>query len=317
MNYMARQITRTSIIGLLSAALLATAGCGGASAKGYAPTVGVGENGYAMFSDPNHIALKTKIARKIIPYDYRYDPVLRADLKAWMDAAEVAGVEPHIAFNHSLRYPTKLPSVSNFQKSLKYLKKNYPELKTFTPWNEANHRSQPTKNYPTRAAQFYNASRKICRNCTIVAADVLDQSNMLPWIATFRKTAYKPKRWGLHSYIDANRNRSYRNSNTKKFVDAVPGDVWLTEVGGIVALGTAYSPNVSRAAQGVRASLKLSLGDRRIKRVYLYSWYGTSQAKRRPYLWDSGLTDVKGKPRPAYYALRSWLKSHPSALVKK
>ncbi len=317
MKYMTRQITRTSVIGLLAVALLATAGCGSASAKNYAPTVGIGENGYAMFTDPNYVSLKTKIARKIIPYDYRYDPVQRADLKAWMEAAKAAGVEPNIAFNRSLRYPTKLPSVSNFQKSLKYLRKDYPELKTFTPWNEANHRSQPTKNYPRRAAQFYNAARKICTNCKIVAADVLDQPNMLPWIAAFRKTAYKPKRWGLHSYIDANRNRSYRNSNTRKFVKAVPGEVWLTEVGGIVALGSVYSPNVSRAAQGVRASLKLSLGDRRIKRVYLYSWYGTDQLKRKPYLWDSGLTDVAGKPRPAYFALRSWLKSHPSSLVKK
>lgn len=314
---MTRQITRTSILGLLTAAILATAGIGIASAKGYAPTVGIGENGYAMFSDPNHTALKMKTARKIVPYDFRYDPVLREDLKTWMAAAKTARVEPHIAFNHSLKYPKKLPSVSNFKAALKYLKKNYPELKTFTPWNEANHRSQPTKNYPKRAAEFYNVARKNCRNCKIVAADVLDQSNMLPWIKTFRKTAYKPKRWGLHSYIDANRNRSYRNSNTRKFVKAVSGEVWLTEVGGIVALGSAYSPNVNRAAQGVRASLKLSLGDRRIKRVYLYSWYGTSQLKRKPYLWDSGLTDVAGKPRPAYYALRSWLKSHPSALIKK
>ena len=317
MRYMTRQITRTSILGLLTAAILATAGIGIASAKGYAPTVGIGENGYAMFSDPNHTALKMKTARKIVPYDFRYDPVLREDLKTWMAAAKTARVEPHIAFNHSLKYPKKLPSVSNFKAALKYLKKNYPELKTFTPWNEANHRSQPTKNYPKRAAEFYNVARKNCRNCKIVAADVLDQSNMLPWIKTFRKTAYKPKRWGLHSYIDANRNRSYRNSNTRKFVKAVSGEVWLTEVGGIVALGSAYSPNVNRAAQGVRASLKLSLGDRRIKRVYLYSWYGTSQLKRKPYLWDSGLTDVAGKPRPAYYALRSWLKSHPSALIKK
>ncbi|MGH2959454.1 MAG: hypothetical protein ACRDKE_07595, partial [Solirubrobacterales bacterium] len=133
----------------------------------------------------------------------------------------------------------------------------------------------------------------------------------------FRKTAYKPSRWGLHSYFDAQRNRAYRNSNTKKFVDSVPGEVWLTEVGGIVALGRIYSYSESRAAQGVKATLRMSLGDRRIKRVYLYSWFGTSQKKRKPYLWDSGLSDASGKPRPAYFALRSWLKAHPQALIKK
>lgn len=317
MNYMTRQITRTSLIGLLAAALLATAGCGGASAKGFTPTVGIGDNGAIMFADPDFTALKTKISRKIIPYDFYHHADQRAGLKAWMDAAKVAGVEPNIAFNHSDRYPKKLPSVSNFVKSLKYLKKNYPQLKTFTPWNEANHRSQPTKNYPKRAAQFYNAARKYCNNCKIVAADVLDQDNMLPWVKEFRKTAINPKRWGLHSYIDANRNRSYRNSNTKKFVKAVPGEVWLTEVGGIVALGNVYSYSESRGALGVKTTLKLAQGDRRIKRVYLYSWYGTPQEKRKPYLWDSGLTDSAGVPRPAYYALRSWLKSNPNALKIK
>jgi hypothetical protein len=302
---------------VLAATLLATAGCGGASGASYAPTVGIGDNGATMFQDPDYASLKTKISRKIIPYDFYHHADQRAGLKAWMEAAEAAGVEPNIAFNHSDRYPTKLPSVANFQRSLKYLKKNYPELRVFTPWNEANHRSQPTKLYPKRAAQFYNASRKICTNCKIVAADVLDQDNMLPWIAEFRKTAYKPKIWGLHSYIDGQRNRAYRNSNTKKFVDAVPGQVWLTEVGGIVALGSIYSYSESRAAQSTKATLRLALGDRRIRRAYLYSWYGTFQKHRKPYLWDSGLADASGKPRPAFFALRSWLKAHPNALVKK
>ncbi|MBJ7457618.1 MAG: hypothetical protein JHD02_00375 [Thermoleophilaceae bacterium] len=314
---MTRQITRTFMVGALAVSVLATAGCGGATAATYAPTVGIGDNSHQMFLDADHRSLKTKIARKIIPYDFRHHKHERDSLDAWMKAARAAGVEPHIAFNHSVNYPTKLPSVSNFQASLRHLKKNYPELRVFTPWNEANHRSQPTKTNPARAAQYYNAARRICTDCKIVAADVLDQANMLPWIATFRKTAYKPKIWGLHSYVDAQRNRAYRNSNTRKFVNAVPGEVWLTEVGGIVALGRVYSYSESRAAQGVKATLKLSLGDRRIKRVYLYSWFGTSQPHRKPYLWDSGLASWDGKPRPGFFALRSWLKSHPSALVKK
>ncbi|MBJ7354900.1 MAG: hypothetical protein JHC98_08750 [Thermoleophilaceae bacterium] len=313
---MTRQISRTSMIGALAAIVLATAGCGGATAASYSPTVGIGDNSHNLFQNADYAALKTKIARKIIPYDFYHHAVERDALRAWMNNAKAAGVEPNIAFNHSDRYPTKLPSVSNFRASLRYLRKNYPELRVFTPWNEANHRSQPTKNYPKRAAQYYNAARRICTNCKIVAADVLDQDNMLPWITEFRKTAYKPKIWGLHSYVDAQRNRSYRNSNTKRFVAAVPGEVWLTEVGGIVALGNVYSYSERRAAQGVRATLKLALGDRRIKRVYLYSWFGTNQRHRKPYLWDSGLASWDGKPRPAYFALRGWLKSHPNALKK-
>jgi hypothetical protein len=303
------------MVAALAAVLLATTGCGGAVAS--TPTVGIGDNGPMLFQDPDYLALNTKISRKIIPYDFYHHSAERANLKAWMAGARAAGVEPLIAFNRSESNPTKLPSVSNFEASLRYLKKNYPELRAFSPWNEANHRSQPTKNNPTRAAQYYNASRKICKNCKIVAADVLDQSNMLPWIATFRKTAIKPKLWGLHSYTDANHNRSYAHSVTKKFVNAVPGDIWLTEVGGIISLGTAYSYSESRASQGVKNTLKLASSTSRIKRVYLYSWFGTDQPHRKPYLWDSGLASVGGVPRPAYFALRSWLKSHPSALIKK
>jgi hypothetical protein len=311
---MTRQITRSSLIGILAAAALATAGCGAASAA--TPKVGIGDNGATMFADPNYTSLKTKIARKIIPYDFYHHAAERDALRAWMTAAKTAGVEPNIAFNHSDRYPTKLPSVSNFEASLRYLRKNYPELRVFTPWNEANHRSQPTKNNPKRAAQFYNAARKICTNCKIVAADVLDQTNMLPWVTTFRQTAVKPKIWGLHSYTDANHNRSYAHSVTKKFVDAVPGEIWLTEVGGIVALGSAYSYSESHAAQGVKNTLKLAQGNPRIKRVYIYSWYGSVQAHRKPYLWDSGLVSAAGKPRPAFFALRSWLKANPNATKK-
>jgi hypothetical protein len=305
------------MISALAAVLLATAGCGGAAAATYSPTVGIGDNSPAMFQSADYASLKTKIARKIIPYDFYHHAVERDALRAWMESAEAAGVEPNIAFNHSDRYPAKLPSVSNYAASLRYLKKNYPELRVFTAWNEGNHRSQPTRNFPKRAAQFYNAARKICTNCKIVAADVLDQENMLPWITEFRKTAIKPKIWGLHSYVDGNHNRSYRNSHTKRFVAAVPGDVWLTEVGGIVALSSVYSYSETRAQQGVKNTLKLALGDRRIKRVYLYSWFGTNQPHRKPYLWDSGLASWDGKPRPAFFALRNWLKSHPDALVKK
>jgi hypothetical protein len=315
MRHMIQKITRSSLTAVLAATLLASAGCGGAAAS--TPLVGIGDNGPTMFADPDYTALKTPIARKIIPYDFYHHKAERDGLKAWMAGAEAAGVEPLIAFNHSDSAPRKLPSVSNFSASLRYLRKNYPELRAFSPWNEANHRSQPTRNYPKRAAQFYNAARKICTNCKIVAADVLDQSNMLEWVAEFRKTAYKPKIWGLHSYTDANHNRSYGHSVTKTFVDAVPGEVWLTEVGGIVALSNIYSYSESRASQGVKNTLKLALATNRIKRVYLYSWFGTDQKHRKPYLWDSGLASAAGVPRPAYFALRSWLKSHPKAIKQQ
>lgn len=306
---------RPLLLALILGVVFATAGCSGAQAS--TPTVGIGDNNFPMFYDKNYTALNTKISRKIIAYDFYHYKAARDDLKAWMEGAKSAGVEPLIAFNHSVKYPKKLPTVRSYQNSLRYLLKNYPELKNFSVWNEANHRSQPTRDHPIRAAEYYNTARKICRGCKIVAADVLDQANMLPWIKAFRTKAYKPKLWGLHSYIDVNRNASYARSSARQLLGAVPGDLWLTEIGGIVAFARTYSYNESRAAQGVKNTLKIAQGNSRIKRVYLYAWYGSPQKHRKPYLWDSGLVSAGSVPRPGYYAVRNWLKTNPRALTVK
>ena len=38
----------------------------------------------------------------------------------------------------------------------------------------------------------------------------------------------------------------------------------------------------------------------RVKRVYFYNWTPGPT-------WDSGLMDRRGRPRPAYQVIRSWL----------
>ena len=54
------------------------------------------------------------------------------------------------------------------------------------------------------AARYYNALRKDCRTCTIVAADVLDSTDMLAWVKKFKRFAPGARIWGLHNYKDAN-----------------------------------------------------------------------------------------------------------------
>ena len=107
-------------------------------------------------------------------------------------------------------------------------------MKVISPWNEANHRSQPTFKNPKRAAQYYNVVRKNCRGCKIVAADVIDEVNMERWLKVFKKTAKKPRIWGLHNYRDTNKRKGQRLGGTKRLLKAVKGKVWLTETGGIV-----------------------------------------------------------------------------------
>lgn len=284
--------------------------------KKVVPAVGIGDNGPTMFADPNYKALGVKIARRMVPFDFYRDPVQLSLLTAWLNGATADGVQPLISFERSYTYPTKLPSVAEYSESLKYLRAHFPQVTTISPWNEANHKSQPTVNNPKRAAQYYNQTRIVCPTCTIVAADVLDQKNMTPWLKKFKRYAKQPKIWGLHTYTDANHNKSWKKSNTQAFLKLTKkGDVWLTESGGIVAFNRVYSFNPNRAAGALTRTLNTGFRDKRIKRIYLYSWFGTTQNGEGgfPFDWDSGIVGPTGKTRASYDALVAWLNKYPNA----
>lgn len=277
------------------------------------PLVGVADNNAPMFYDSKYQALGGKISRRITPYDFYQDPVQLGRMDAWMKGAANAGIDPLISFEHSYTYPTKLPTVAEYAEALKFALQRYPNLKTVSPWNEANHKSQPTVNNPKRAAQYFNITKIICPSCKIVAADVLDQKNMIPWLTKFQKYAKKPKIWGLHSYTDTNGGKTWKKSTTKAFLAKVKGEVWLTEVGGIVAFNYKYGYNEARASKATVAALNLGLKSPRIKRIYLYCWFGSLSPGHGtfPYIWDSGMISSNGTPRPAYYAVQNWMAAHP------
>ena len=139
-----------------------------------------------------------------------------------------------------------------YTRAFKAFRARWPQVKVVNPWNEANHRSQPTFKNPKRAAQFYNVVRKNCRGCKIVAADVIDEVNMERWLKVFKRTAKKPRIWGLHNYRDTNKRKGQQLGGTKRLLKAVKGEVWLTETGGIVKFvlpngGTLFPQSESRA----------------------------------------------------------------------
>ena len=140
----------------------------------------------------------------------------------------------------------RAPSASAYRNAFGMFDAKFPWVKTYSAWNEVNHKSQPTFKSPRTAAGYYNVLRAQARRgrFRVMAADMLDTGNMRRYLATFRRYAKgSPKLWGLHNYGDVNRRRT---TYTKQMLRTVPGEVWLTETGGIVKLLPSFKPSPRR-----------------------------------------------------------------------
>ncbi|MDQ3677035.1 MAG: hypothetical protein M3401_09575 [Actinomycetota bacterium] len=293
-------------------AALVAIGCGGegdagSRRGGSAPpqraglVVGIGEQNAPMFGDPRFRALGVKHVRLVVPYDAAAVRFERDLADAWLAAARAAGVEPFITFGHSRGDPKKLPTVAEFRAAFRAFRARYPQVRVYAPWNEINHSSQPTADAPQRAAEYYNVVTAGCDGCIVLAGDVLDQAGMVGYVQRYRRHLDgSPRIWGLHNYADANR---FRDSGLRALLAIIPGDIWLTETGGIVRFGRSFPHDERRAARALAFSLRLARRHERVKRIYLYNWTGSKRSDR----FDAGLVGPDGKPRPAYDVLRKAL----------
>jgi hypothetical protein len=272
---------------------------------------GIGDQQTEMFTNPLWTQLHTKIARYIAPYDAAVRPYSLQLARAWITAAEAAHQQVLVAFYHSEYTPTKMPSVKTYEQDIKKFMALFPNVHQYQPWNEAN-RGDVRYSYerfdsPTavESAKYYQALRRVCSKCTILGLDILDQNLVGPtltYISEFKAEVGRlrvpmPTLWGLHDYSDTNRFSSVR---TRAILAAVPGDVWLTETGGIVKFGGAF-PNyrgsgLSRAAKALGYMFAIASNYTRIKRLYIYQWTGGTAST----IFDSGLTDAHHRPRPGY-----------------
>jgi hypothetical protein len=305
---------RVHAIVVLVALALGLGACGGGGDDGGTTTgtpskpqlrgdlvVGIGEQQTAMFDSPLFKPLGITHARLVIGYDATKVRFERDVADAWIAAARRTGVEPFITFGHSRVKPKKLPSVAEFRSDFRAFRERYPDVKVYAPWNEINHASQPTSRDPERAAAYYNVVKSDCRGCTVLAGDVLDQGGMVRYVRRYKRALHgTPRIWGLHNYADANR---FRDSGLRDLLKAVPGDVWLTETGGIVTFGRSFPTDLKRAARATKYVLDLASKAPRVKRVYLYNWTGSPPDAR----FDAGLVGPDGKPRPAYDTLKALL----------
>jgi hypothetical protein len=308
----------TRLIACLAAALV-VAGCGFAAApekSDAAVLVGIGDQDASMFTDPLFTQLGVKRARYFPSWNVALKPQEATWLDQWLGQAQATGTEPLISFTAALgsacpRRPCTLPSVRQYTRAFSAFRKRWPQVRVVNPWNEANHRSQPTFKNPKRAAQYYNVVRARCRGCKIVAADVIDEVNMERWLRVFKRTAKKPRIWGLHNYRDTNKRRGQRLGGTKRLLKAVKGQVWLTETGGIVKFvlpngNTLFPQSERRANSATKRMFALAKRYRgRIKRLYIYHWKQSSTDNR----FDAGLVRRDGSARPAYATVRSQLRT--------
>jgi hypothetical protein len=277
---------------------------------------GIGDQQTEMFANPLWTQLHTKIARYIAPYDAAVRPYSLQLARAWITAAEADHQQVLVAFYHSEYTPTKMPSVAVYQRDVQKFVKLFPHVRQYQPWNEANRGTivevvkgkrhialvSPTA---LQSAQYYRTLKLVCKTCTVVGLDVLDAPVVTPtlrYIAEFkhdiaRLKTVMPNVWGLHNYSDTNRLQSTR---TKAILAAVPGQVWLTETGGIVQFGSDF-PNkkgsgLTRAAKALSYMFQIAASSSRIKRLYIYDWTGGYASTR----FDAGLMNAKYEPRPGY-----------------
>lgn len=263
--------------------------------------IGIADQKPWVFGDERLADLGFGYTRRSVAWDALRYRDQREDLDAWVDGAESVGAEPLITLARSRRTIGRRyrpPTPAQILREFLRMRKRYPGVKTWSAWNEANMCGVGTCGRPELVARYYNAMRRNCPGCKILAADLLDQPNMVRWARAFRRAArFEPKYWGLHGYVDANRLQTTRTASLLK---AVRGEVWLTEIGGLVARRNRSTVKLRQGkAHAARATRfifdRLARLDRRVARIYIYHWRSSTRRDS----WDSALIGSDDRPRPA------------------
>jgi hypothetical protein len=269
---------------------------------------GIGDEEAVMFSSPLWQQLHTKIARYIAPWDAAIRPDELARARNWIAQAEAAHQQILVAFYHSEHTATKMPSVSSYQKAVAKFVKDFPHVRQYQAWNEANRGNvKGSFSSPSAGAdaRYYQALIRSCKGCTVIGLDVLDEFSInatLRYIAAFKHEVrhletVMQKIWGLHNYSDLNRMQSWR---TRDITKALGGQVWLTETGGLVQFKPSFlnihGSGLTRASKVLKYMFAVAASNSHIKRLYIYNWIGGTSSTR----FDAGLMNAKGQPRPGY-----------------
>jgi Glycosyl hydrolase catalytic core len=287
--------------------------------------LGIGEQRPEMFAGPAWQSLQLRHVRYLVPWDWRRNGQ-EAEVAAFMSAARAHGQDVLVTFTarrgcydgrrYSRAQLCRAPSARAYRSAVRAFDDAHPWVRTYSAWNEVNHVSQPTFRSPRLAVRYYAVLRREARrrHFRVMAADVLDTSNLRRYLRAFLRSAPgRPRLWGLHNYQDVNRGTS---GDTRAMLGLVPGRVWLTETGGVVKFGESrqFRYSESRAARWTRWMFRLANrydGRRRglrstIARLYVYRWFGEPPGAH----FDAGLVNPDGTPRRAYSVVAKHARAH-------
>jgi len=286
--------------------------------------VGIGEQSAEMFNSPAWQDLRLQRVRYLVPWDWNRAGQA-AEVAGFMTAARARRQDVLVTFTahrgcfdgrrYSRSSTCRAPTAKAYRAAVRRFDDRYPWVRTYSAWNEVNHISQPTFRSPRLAVRYYRVLRRESRRrrFRVLAADVLDTSNMRPYLRSFLRLAPgRPRLWGLHNYQDVNHLTS---ADTRTLLETVPGEVWLTETNGVVKVGNSrqFRYSTTRAARRTRWMFRLAgrydsrrRGLRsRITRLFVYQWFGAP----RDASFDAGLVDLGGTPRPAYFVVKRYARS--------
>ncbi len=289
-------------------------------------TVGIAENNPQLFDDPLFKQLKAKHAASSSPGTSPRRATTRSTASSSTSAgAQSAGVTPLVTFEHARGDATicnkrknrkkaqcKLPTAKQYETALRAFKALFPTVRNVVAWNEINHFTQPTYKNPKAAAKFTTIARKVFKGGTVVAADILDQADNtrakqpdVPLGDPLREGVpqglqgpaqhlRRPQLLG-HQPLPPDGHQGDHQGARLQAVLAHRGRRHL-QVHGLQGLRRA------RQLKATKYMFKVARQNKKIKRLYVYTWFGGVTSR-----FDAGLV-AKGKARKAYAEVRKHVK---------
>ncbi len=319
---------KLSICALLAAGATAVLPVAPAAARS-SIRVGVADQSPRMFDAPEYQRLRLKITRYFVAADVMRDRAERLRARTFLQAARRAGVSTllHVSTTDLRRGRGRVVSASRYRRDANRIVAYFRKLgvREFGSWNEVNHKSQETWNRVGNAVSYYKsmygAVKRRCRSCVVVGLDVLDQRGVERYIRSFygRLSSTWRRRLGvvgIHNYGDVNRRRT---SGTRSIIRTVRAynrraKFWFTETGALASFRGLFRYSESRQASriGNMFSVASRYKRRGVQRVYSYNWFGAvfDGSCGRSCLFDAGLVDPDGTPRPVYHVFRKRLRDY-------